>query len=1020
MRRLADVVVRWPWAVIGLWVAIAAALPLTFPSLNQMAQQHPLAVLPSDAPSNVTARKMSEAFHESSSDDLLLVVLTDDKGLGPADEVVYRKLVDALRQDTRDVVMLQDFASAPPLRSVLTSQDHQAWVLPVGVAGELGTPRSYTAFSRIGDIVNHVMEHAPAGTHLTAHLTGPAATVADLTVAGNRDRLPIELAIAIAVLLVLLVVYRSAVTMLLPLMTIGLSLVIAQALVAGYSQLTGSGVSNQSIVFLSAIMAGAGTDYAVFLISRYHDYLRSGADFDQAITRAMISIGKVITASATTVGVTFLLISFARMGVFKTVGFSAAIGIGVAYLAAMTLLPAIVVIAGPRGWVTPRRELTARFWRRSGIRIVRRPVLHLVASVLVLAILASCAALVHYNYDDRKALPSSAPSSLGYETLERHFPVNQSIPEYILVQSPHDLRTPQALADLEQMADRVSQLPDIAAVSGITRPTGKVPEQFRATYQAGAIGSFLAGGSTLINDHTGDLNRLVEGAGTLADNLGHVRGQVDQLAAGVRELEDAFAAAKNQYSGDTLVKEVDLAAQLVDHVNSLSNAMGWNFSAAKNMFAWINPVLAALQNNPVCDADASCSATRGTFEQLTGGRDQEDLDAINDLSRQLQEYPDKRALKASTERLRHALARLATVLQSMGIDQPGGLQANLNSLQGGADRFAGGSRQVADAVAQLVDQVKRLGAGLSESSAFLLSLKHDAARPAMAGFNIPSQILHLAEFQKAAKIFISPDGHSVRYLAQTTLNPFTTEAMDQVDAIASTARGAQPNTALADATISMAGYTVGLKDTRDYYRHDIRFIIAVTLLVVLLTLIVLLRAIVAPLYLVASVVVSYLSAVGIGALVFHFSFGQQLHWSVPPLAFVVLVSVGADYNMLLVSRMREESPHSLRYGIIRTLRSTGGVITAAGLIFAASMCGLLFSSIGTVVQGGFVIGVGILLDTFLVRTITVPAIAALLGRANWWPSRVGGQRSPTGLAEPQPGEHAHRVYVKLDEPSGQG
>lgn len=107
-------------------------------------------------------------------------------------------------------------------------------------------------------------------------LTGPAATVADLTVAGERDRLPIELAIAVLVLVVLLVVYRSAVTMLLPLVTILLSLVIAQAAVAGYSQLTGSGVSNQSIVFLSAIMAGAGTDYAVFLISRYHDFLRRG------------------------------------------------------------------------------------------------------------------------------------------------------------------------------------------------------------------------------------------------------------------------------------------------------------------------------------------------------------------------------------------------------------------------------------------------------------------------------------------------------------------------------------------------------------------------------------------------------------------------------------------------------------------------------------------------------------------------------------------------------------------------
>ncbi|MDT5353904.1 MAG: putative drug exporter of the superfamily, partial [Mycobacterium sp.] len=381
--------------------------------------------------------------------------------------------------------------------------------------------------------------------------------------------------------------------------------------------------------------------------------------------------------------------------------------------------------------------------------------------------------------------------------------------------------------------------------------------------------------------------------------------------------------------------------------------------------------------------------------------DQEDLDAINDLAHQLQDYPDKKAMKATTDRLRAAVGKLTGVLQSMGMDQPGGLQANLDQLQSGANQFAGGSRQIADAVNLLVDQVKQLGEGLSESATFLLSLKHDAAQPAMAGFNIPAQLLHLDEFQKAAKVFISADGHSVRYLVQTKLNPFSTQAMDQVNSILATAKGAQPNTALSDAKISMAGYTVGLKDTRDYYQHDIRFIIAVTLLVVLLTLILLLRAIVAPLYLVASVVISYLSAVGIGAVFFQFILGQQLHWSVPPLAFVVLVAVGADYNMLLVSRMRDESPHSMRYGIIRTLSSTGGVITAAGLIFAASMAGLLFSSIGTVVQGGFVIGVGILLDTFLVRTITVPAVAALVGRANWWPSRGGPRRSAAGRAQPQ-------------------
>jgi RND superfamily putative drug exporter len=1002
MRRLADLVARWPWAVIGVWVVMAVALPLAFPSLSSMAEKHPLAILPSDAPSSIAVRKMTEAFHESGSDDLLLVALINEKGLGPADETAYRKLVGALRDDATDVATVQDFGSTPQLRQFLTSEDNTTWVLPVGLAGELGTPRSFESYNRVAGIV----ERSTVGSPLTVHLTGPAATVADLTVAGQQDRLPIEIAIAVLVLAVLLLVYRSAVTMLLPLVTIGSSLVIAQAVVAGYSQLTGAGVSNQSIVFLSAILAGAGTDYAVFLISRYHDYLRAGADFDQAVKSAMLSIGKVITASATTVGITFLLLSFAKMGVFKTVGVSSAIGIAVTYLAGVTLLPAILVLAGPRGWVKPRRELTARFWRRSGIRIVRRPVAHLVSSVLALALLAGCATLARYNYDDRKAVAPSAPSSIGYAALERHFPISQSIPEYILVQSPHDLRTPRALADLEQMAARIAQLPNIGVVSGITRPLGDVPPEFRATYQAGLVGSRLADGSAQIGQRAGDLNQLAAGASTVADSLGDVRAQVNKIAPSIQSLVDALSSMRTQYGGDKLVRDVDTAAKLVDSINALGNAMGVNFSAVKDMFAWIGPVLTALQGNPVCDADSSCSASRVQFERLVAARNDGSLSQISDLAGQLQGFGDRQTLNATVTKLNGALVNVTKAVHAMGLDKPGGPQAGLTQLRQGTDRLAGGSRQVAGGVDELVGQVKVIAAGLNEASSFLLTMKDNAAGPSMAGFNIPAEVLGLPDFQKAAKTFISPDGHSVRYLVQTKLNPFSSEAMDQVNEISRIARGAQPNTALADASISMGGFPAALRDTRDYYQHDIRFIIAATLIVVLLTLMLLLRAVVAPLYLVGSVVISYFAAIGIGVLTFQVILGQQLHWSVPPLAFVVLVAVGADYNMLLVSRMRDESPRSMRYGIIRTLSSTGGVITAAGLIFAASMAGLLFSSISIVAQGGFVIGVGILLDTFVVRTITVPAIAALVGRANWWPSRMGPRRSSSKA--PPPAEHAEQ------------
>jgi RND superfamily putative drug exporter len=992
MRRLADFVVRWPWAVIAVWIVIAVALPLTFPSLNEMSQRHPLSILPGDAPSSVAARQMTEAFHESGSDNLLVVAFINDTGLKPADEVTYRKVVNALRDDATDVVMVQDFFTTPQLRPFLTSKDKTTWVLPVGLAGELGTPRAYDAYNRVADIVKH---NAVSDGPLTVHVTGPAATVADLTVAGEQDRLPIEIAIGVLVLLVLLLVYRNPVTMLLPLAAIGTSLVTAQAVVAGVSELFGLGVSNQSVIFLSAMIAGAGTDYAVFLISRYHDYLRQGADLDDAVRRALISIGKVITASAATVGITFLGISFAKMGVFSTIGVACAIGVGTAFLAAVTLLPAILVLAGPRGWVKPRRELTARFWRRSGIRIVRRPKVHLVASLLVLAVLATCASFVHYNYDDRKALGPSAESSIGYAALERHFPISQAVPEYVLVQSPRDLRTPQALADLEQMAQRVSQLPNIGLVSGITRPTGVVPPEFRATFQAGIVGDRMAAGSAQIGQRTGDLNRLATGANTLADSLTDVRAQINKIAPGMQRLIDAISSIRSQLGGDKLVKNVTAAAQLVQSINALGNEMGVNFSAVRDMFAWVGPVLAALNGNAICDANPSCSATRIQFQKLVDARNDGRLDQINTLAGQLQGFGDQKSLNATVKQLNDTLSTFSSAVRSMGLDRPGGLQAGLTQVKQGANKLATGSQQVAGGVDQLVGQVKLVGAGLDEAAAFLLAMRNDAADPSMAGFNIPSQILQLDDFKKAAKIFISPDGHSARYLVQTTLNPFSVDAMDQVNAISDAARSAQPNTQLADATISMGGFPASLRDTRDYYEHDIKFIIVMTLIVVLLILMALLRAIIAPLYLIASVVISYFAALGISVLTFQYLLGQQLHWSVPPLAFVVLIAVGADYNLLFVSRMRDESPHGMRYGVIRTLTSTGGVITAAGLIFAASMCGLLFSSITTVVQGGFVIGVGVLLDTFVVRTVTVPAMATLVGRANWWPSRLSMGRPDT-------------------------
>ncbi|WP_082965773.1 RND family transporter [Mycobacterium kubicae] len=978
--------------VIGCWVLLALVLPMTVPSLTEMTQRHPIAILPSDAPSAVAARNMSQAFHEAGSENVLVVLLTDDKGLKAPDESVYGTLVDRLRKDSKDVVMLQDFLSTPPLREVLASKDGKGWLLPIGLTGELGTPSAYRAFTNVTGIVKETV----AGSALQANLTGPASTVADLTDAGAKDRLPIELAIAVMLLVILVVIYRNPLTLMLPLVAIGASLLTAQGLVAVVSQLTGLPVSNQTIVLLSAMVAGAGTDYAVFLISRYHDYVREGdgsaEDSTRAVQRALASIGKVIAASAATVAVTFLGMGFAKLGVFSTVGLALAIGIASAFLAAITLLPAILVLAGRRGWVGPQRSLTTRFWRRSGVGIVRRPAAYLTASLVLLLALAVCGSLVHFNYDDRKQLPASDQSSVGYAALEHHFSVNQTIPEYLLIQSPHDLRSPRALADLEQLAQRLSQVSGIAKVRGITRPTGEPLEETRATFQAGMVGKQLGGASQLISERSSDLNRLSSGSDLLADKLGDVRTQVSQAVAGVRGLVDGLAAVQSMFGGGKTLGEIDTAGKLVSSIRQLGGTMGINFSTMMGNFNWVGAVVLALDASIVCDTNPVCGEARGQFHKLLTASDDGTLDNIANLWRQLGSVQSSQTLGSTVTQLSNTLGSIMTSLHSLGMDNPAAASAKMVTIQKGATDLANAGRQIADGVAMLVDQTKLMGNGLGQASAFLMEMGNDASQPSMAGFNVPSELLNTEDFKKLARTFISPDGHSARYFIQTDLNPFSTAAMDQVNTILNVAKGAQPNTTLADASMSISGYPVTLRDTRDYYNHDILLIVVVTIIVVLLILVALLRAIVAPLYLVGSVIVSYLSALGLGVLMFQVILRQEMQWSVPGLAFVVLVAVGADYNMLLASRLRDESAYGVRSSVIRTVRSTGGVITAAGLIFAASMFGLVFASISTVIQSGFVIGCGILVDTFVVRTITVPAIAALVGRASWWPARPWQRR----------------------------
>ncbi|MDT5126179.1 MAG: putative drug exporter of the superfamily, partial [Mycobacterium sp.] len=601
---------------------------------------------------------------------------------------------------------------------------------------------------------------------------------------------------------------------------------------------------------------------------------------------------------------------------------------------------------------------------------------------------AATMTLAKYNYDDRKTLPADSPSNRGYTAMDAHFPVAGTLQQFLMVKSPNvDLRSPRALADLEQLAHRVSALPGIDLVRGITRPTGDVLEQAKTSYQVGEVGDKLLDGSTQIQNGDSDLNRLSGGAHQMADVLGDVKSKVLSAILPVRSLVGALTDMQTKIGGSKSLNDVDNSTGLVANMRGLGKSLDDNISKIAGIYAWADPLVNVLNNNPLCNLDQRCMASRNDLNMVVTAYEDGTLTKLSDLGQKLETTTGAQTLDEVVPGLGKTVDDATAAARQLGVADPAGIQQQLTSVQDGVTQLADASRQLADGVQTLVDRTRDIGSGMDQASAFLLAMKRDGADPPMAGFYIPPEILTQAEFKKAATLFISADGHTARYLVQTALDPFSTAAMDQVQEIIKTAETALPNTTLANAKVSMVGFSVAQRDIRDYYNGDVQWIMIVTLIVVFLILVMLLRSLVAPIYLVASVILSYVSAVGIGVLFFQFVLGQQLSWNVPGMAFLVLVAVGADYNLLLISRIREEAVgRGIRSGVIRTVGSTGGVITSAGLIFAASMLGLMASSISNIVQTGFIIGVGLLLDTFVVRTITVPAMAVIVGKANWWPA----------------------------------
>ncbi len=241
--------------------------------------------------------------------------------------------------------------------------------------------------------------------------------------------------------------------------------------------------------------------------------------------------------------------------------------------------------------------------------------------------------------------------------------------------------------------------------------------------------------------------------------------------------------------------------------------------------------------------------------------------------------------------------------------------------------------------------------------------------------------------------YLSADGTVTQLRVILAQDPYDNDAIELIPGMRR-ALAAQAPQYGADARILAGGQTAAYADIRQTIGEDFWRVAAITVAGILLVLILLLRALVAPLYLVATVLLSWMAALGIAALLFQDLLGHSgVSYFLPLIVFVLLVALGSDYNIFLMSRVREESDRlGIHDGIQVASARTGTVITSAGIILAGTFASMAIAPLRMLLQIGVTVALGVLIDTFIVRSMLVPAITAMFGKWAWWPFHRGSAK----------------------------
>lgn len=1033
-------ILKQKWLVLVAWIAVVAVLMLSAPNMAELVREKGQVDVPDGYSSSLASDIMSEVQEQEGGGDesSVALVFTDEKGLSAADKKEVERAIRLLEKNKEELGITEILThfNEKSLEKQLVSKDGNSILTSIKVAWNDREPSE----------VNEALYKTIEDNRVEHYYTSNWMINEDLVKSSEEGLKKTEGITVVFILGVLLLVFRSVVAPLIPLLTVGVTYLASQSIVAMLVDSFDFPISNYTQIFLVAVLFGIGTDYCILLLSRYKEELTLTESKTEAIIATYRQAGRTVFFSGLAVMIGFAAIGFSQFILYQSAA-AVAVGVGILLVALFTIVPFFMMVLGQKIFWPSKKKAEhgeSKLWAVAGNFSLKRPLLSLIlVAVICVPFLVTYDGKLSFN--SLEEISGEVSSIQAFNEIEKSFGAGESMPTNIVIKNDEKMDSTSYMELAEKISQELEKVNHVDSVRSVSRPTGEPVEDFFVYKQAESLEDGLGDGKEGINKIS---SGLMEASGELSKSEPQLTGATD----GIQQLIDGTSATQSGLTEiqKNLVKIEDGirkgtmgaadAQKGLQQIKSKQQELLSGYQKIQQGYEQAGSNLSTIQSNYV-----KLGQGLGTLNTALASITDQDFQALedryeipeNDAEYQKIKNTVKAAhnqlpgIKSSLDQLNIGLSQVSSGVQQAngkfqeinGYQQGiiGGLQQVIegtNQLQSGLGQLADGQGQIVDNVPKLTNglnginngqqellkgfedlggQFSQLTTGLDQSADGLNQvsdglgsaqdyLNNLAETKDKSAFYMPEEVLQSKDFEQALDAYLSEDRKTMTMDVVFGINPYSNESIDEVDEIKEAINRVTKGTELENAKVAVGGITSSNADLQTVSSNDFSRTVLLMLVGISIILVFLFRSLIMPVYLIGSLILTYYTSMGINEFIYVNLLGYTgISWAVPFFGFVILVALGVDYSIFLMDRFNEYKDLAVADAMLLAMKKMGTVIISAVIILGGTFAAMMPSGMLSLLQIASIILVGLLLYAFVVLPLLIPVLVKNFGEANWWP-----------------------------------